>query len=180
MWTLNTSIKYFYDLSDSFANPDFQSKNRVICFILIARTWFRNDLKLAEKRKPLIKEYLNNVLKIKSISQCQQAQAFFKARPGDPQDDDPILKRETVHSSAENQVEAKGINSTIRISEDSSIGEKVGVGACTQWTFHQISELDKLKFNSCHHWNFAKIYSRWYYWEGEWNCSRLDLFQILQ
>ena len=57
------------------------------------KKFFRNDLSLAEERKPLLNAYLSGVIKLKRISESTRAQAFFKRRPGDPNDDEPLLKQ---------------------------------------------------------------------------------------
>ena len=36
--------------------------------------------------------YLNKLVKLKPISESERAQAFFRQRPGDPKQDDPILQ----------------------------------------------------------------------------------------
>ena len=53
-------------------------------------------MRLAEERKPLINFYLNNVIKLKRISESKQAQAFFKRRPGDPRENEPLLQNDDV------------------------------------------------------------------------------------
>lgn len=75
-------------------------------FLPSGKKWFRNDLCLAEERKPLIHAYLNGVVKLKRISESQQAQAFFKRRPGDPEREDPLLQSDDTSTLTESDKEA--------------------------------------------------------------------------
>lgn len=94
-WVLDTFHAEAGHLGESRTIPDFPGKK-----------WFRNDLCLAEERKPLIHAYLNGVVKLKRISESQQAQAFFKRRPGDPEREDPLLQSDDTSTLTESDKEA--------------------------------------------------------------------------
>ena len=76
-------------------------------------------MRLAEERKPLIQAYLNDVIKLQRISESRPAQTFFRRRPGDPNDDDPLLKNENL---AESEVADFEENLKLVIDQESSKG----------------------------------------------------------
>ena len=87
------------------------------------KKFLRNDLSLAEERKPLLNEYLNGVIKLKRISESAMAQAFFKRRPGDPNDDEPLLKHHDA--VADNETASIGENAQLVPNDQHSEGKIV-------------------------------------------------------
>jgi len=93
-------FRYHCWLLDTFQEEAGYAKSGRQIPLLPGKKFFRNDLSLAEERKPLLNAYLSGVIKLKRISESTRAQAFFKRRPGDPNDDEPLLKQNDAETSS--------------------------------------------------------------------------------